>query len=420
MAVNFKFQITEIPPQEGYVKVSSERLVTGVALPFNVYVKDNGVIKKIFNKGNILNDVFIQILREKGFDEVYINKTEIKNLEFYLTKKREKRKDYDVKVAFKNYSFFKEKHFQIDRRLIIPNIKVNFSIYLLQGLELKKIVDASIDNPLIIDDKILSMEGDFLIEDRDIPLYEEYVNSLPELLGSCELTQEDNRTLKNLILKENSKVIMKELLKDPRSGGKIKKIGNLVDDIAVQIMNDPQSIYSLIMLKGHDYYTYTHSVNVAVLSIGLALHLGMSKDFVHKLGMGAILHDIGKTKISHEILNKQGRLTEDEYKTIKQHVLFGYEIVKEQKDFPVESFEAILQHHEKLTGEGYPFGLKGEEITIYGRITAIADCYDALTTRRPYKAPLTPFFSLSVLTREKKDYDKDILKEFIKMLGNVR
>lgn len=420
MAINFKCLITEIPPQEGLVKVPTERLRTGVALPFNVYVKENNVTKKIFNKGNVLNKVFLEILREKGFDNVYINREEIKNLELYLTQKKPKPKAQDIKIAFNNYSFFKEKHYQIDKKLLIPETKVNFSIYNLKGFELNKVVDASINKPVITEQNILELEGDFVIEDKDIPLYEEYIKSLPEILKNLILSKEDEKILKNLIFKENSKVLMKELLKDPRSGEKIKKVGSLVDNIINKIIEEPESIYSLLTIKGYDYYTYTHSINVGILAIGLGIHIKMDIDQIQKLGIGAILHDFGKTKIPHEILNKQGRLTDTEYQTIKQHVLMGYELIKDNKNVPKESFTAILQHHEKLTGEGYPYGIKDDEIGIFGRITAIADCYDALTTRRPYKSALTPFFALSIITREKKDYDKELLKEFIKMLGNVR
>jgi len=98
----------------------------------------------------------------------------------------------------------------------------------------------------------------------------------------------------------------------------------------------------------------------------------------------------------------------------------GYKLLKEQKEFPEESSSAVLQHHEKLSGKGYPFGLKGSEIKLFGRITAIADCYDALTTQRPYKPPLTPYFALSIIVKEKGDHDADLLKSFIKMLGKIK
>ncbi|WP_059176674.1 HD-GYP domain-containing protein [Thermodesulfovibrio aggregans] len=133
-----------------------------------------------------------------------------------------------------------------------------------------------------------------------------------------------------------------------------------------------------------------------------------------------MLHDLGKSQIPHEILNKQGKLNDTEYNIIKQHVLFGYELLENQKEFPKDSLTAVLQHHEKLSGKGYPFGLKADEIKLFGRITAIADCYDALTTRRPYKPPLTSYFALSIIVKEKGDYDPELLKAFIKMLGKIK
>jgi putative nucleotidyltransferase with HDIG domain len=154
--------------------------------------------------------------------------------------------------------------------------------------------------------------------------------------------------------------------------------------------------------------------------VGLAVQIGLDKERIIRLGLGAILHDIGKTQIPHEIVNKQGKLTDTEYNVIKQHVVRGYEILKEQKEVPEASLIAVLQHHEKLSGRGYPFGIKGKDIKLFGRITSIADCYDSLTTRRPYKPPLTPYFALSIIVKEKGDYDPELLKAFVKMLGKVK
>ena len=420
MAVNFKYQIKEITPTEGLIKVETKRLQTGITLPFNVYVKDNGVVKKVFNRGNILNKIFLEILEEKGFDYVYLDKTEIKSLEYFLSKKPVKPKVQDIKIAFSNYSFFKEKHYQIEKKLLIPGTEINFPIYNLKNLEFTKIINASDKNPAVITENIFSVEGELVIEEKDIPLYEEYIKGFQDKLAQADIEEEDKKIISNIIFKENSKVVMKELLKDPRSGKKIKEVQNLVENIIKKVIEEPDSIYGLLTLKGYNYYTYTHSINVGVLSIGLGIHIKLEKEKIQKLGIGAMLHDIGKANIPHEILNKQGKLTDTEYTIIKQHVIYGYEIIKENKEVPKESYAAVLQHHEKLTGRGYPYGLKEEEIELFGRITAIADCYDALTTRRPYKAPLTPFFALSILTREKKDYDKSLLIEFIKMLGNIK
>ncbi|MBI3592887.1 MAG: HD domain-containing protein [Nitrospirae bacterium] len=133
-----------------------------------------------------------------------------------------------------------------------------------------------------------------------------------------------------------------------------------------------------------------------------------------------MLHDIGKSAISHEILHKQGKLDDTEYRIIKNHVIEGEKILRAHKEFPTESLSAVLQHHEKLSGKGYPFKLSGNEIKPFGRIAAIADCYDALTTQRPYKQAFTPFYALSIVAKETGEYDPDLLKIFIKMLGKIK
>src|SRR5208283_4690300 len=175
-------------------------------------------------------------------------------------------------------------------------------------------------------------------------------------------------------------------------------------------------IYMLLSMKGYDYYTYTHSVNVAALAISLGLSIGLDRDDSEKLGMGTMLHDIGKSAISHEILCKQGRLSDVEYALIKSHVFEGENIMRKHKGFPDESFNAVLHHHEKLTGKGYPGGLSGKEISLFGRISAIADCYDALTTRRPYKVAYKPFPALKIIAKDTGDYDGELLRTFVKMI----
>lgn len=422
MAVNFKYQLREVtPPKESLVKVDLKRLQSGISLPFNVYVREGGVIKKIFNKGNILNRLFLDVLERKGFDSVYIDHSDLKTLEYCLkTESPKKKKIENLEIVFSNYSFNKEKHFQIDRRLVVAGTKVNYPIYNMRNLEFKKVIDASPDKPALVEQSILDLEGELVISEKDIPLYAEYIKSLQDLVEKEKIPEEDKKAMRNMIFKENTKILVKELLKDPRSGLKIKELSSFVDGLITKIMQEPETIHELLTLRGYDFYTYTHSINVGVLSVGLGLNIKMDKDKLHKLAIGSILHDIGKTQIPHIILNKQGKLTEIEYRTIKEHVLLGYKIVCENKEIPQESIKALLQHHEKLSGRGYPFGLKDDEIDIFGRITSIADCYDALTTRRPYKAPLTPYMALCIITNEKNNYDKQLLIEFIKMLGNVK
>ena len=211
---------------------------------------------------------------------------------------------------------------------------------------------------------------------------------------------------------------MKDLFDDPRSGENIKEAQNAVSAMIDSLTANKDTIHDLLSLRGFDYYTYTHSVNVGVLSIGLGVAINLSKDDTEKLGVGALLHDIGKSSIPSEILNKQGRLDNREFMIIQGHVLEGERLVKENK-LPRESIPAVVQHHEKISGRGYPLHLSEKEIALFGKITAIADCYDALTTNRPYRQALTPFQALVTISKETGNYDAELLKIFIKMLGKI-
>ncbi len=412
MAVNYKSQVKEVS-QADYIKIDVQNIHSGKFLPFDVYVKHGDTLKKLFNKGMIISKIHLDVLTEKGISYVYIDSSEQERLDTYIRKPTTQESVLDSPVLFQNYSFNKEQYFQIERNLLHPDSKINFSVYCLENFNLNKIIDASDESPKLISDFKIPLYGDLLIKSSDIQRYRDYLSSL-------EKNQAENSETRYLILKESAKVHMRELLSEPRSGEKIKKISDVVENLIVTLNENPDSIYDLLTLRGHDYYTYTHCINVGALAVGLGLQAGLDKETVYHLGVGAILHDIGKAEIPHEILNKQGKLTDYEYRVIQTHVRLGYEILKQHKFISPKSLDAELHHHEKLSGRGYPLGLKGKEISLFGRITEIADCYDALTTRRPYKPPYTPFFALSIIVKEKGDHDPDLLKAFIKMLGKIK
>ncbi len=414
MAVNFKSQVKKLSSPE-LVKINVSVIKSKSVLPFDVYIKDGGIVKKIFNKGTIISNLDLQILSEQGISSVYIETEDTSKLDEYIKKPSKKESILESPVLFKNYSFMKEQYFQIERNLLIPNTKINFSLYLLKDWNFKTVLESSEKNPKIISEEQISSEGDLLIKREDIPKYEDYLRSLE---NNKEIVEDKEKLY--LITKETAKAHMKELLSDPRSGEKIKKMEKVVENIILTLSENPDSIYDMLTLRGYDYYTYTHCINVGTLAIGLGIHIGLKKDEIFELGLGAMLHDIGKAEIPHEILNKQGKLTDYEYKFIQKHVILGYEILSQNKSISPKSLEAELHHHEKLSGRGYPYGLKGNDISLFGKITEIADCYDALTTRRPYKPPYTPFFALSILVNEKGDHDIELLKAFIKMLGKIK
>ncbi|MBS4061485.1 MAG: HD domain-containing protein [Bacteroidetes bacterium] len=315
-------------------------------------------------------------------------------------------------TGFQRYFLKKDDFHQIDKDALFSGREINFSIFINKDFDFQPVINASDNMPQKVSPEILDMEGDIAIKASDIPLYNKYLKFLEDV------DLPDNN--KTILMKEKSKIILRDVLADPRDSENIKRSSAAVEKIADTILNNNDALYDLLSIINYDYYLYTHSVNVAVLSIGLGVSIGLPKKEISNLGLGAILHDIGKSSIPPEILNKSGRLTESEFKIMKFHVLEGAKILRRHKCFPEESFPAVTQHHEKLSGMGYPFGIKASNMKLYGKITAIADCYDSLTARTPYKYPLAPFSALNIIVKETENYDHELLAAFIKMLGRVK
>lgn len=165
----------------------------------------------------------------------------------------------------------------------------------------------------------------------------------------------------------------------------------IVHTIVEKIIENRNIIVNMIDLKSYDNYTYYHSVNVGVLSLVMGVALGMNRTSLYKLGLGALLHDIGKVFIDRKIIDKQGPLTPEEYETVKRHPTIGYEyLLKANLDLPVSGLIGILQHHERIDGSGYPDGLVGKKINRFSRIISIADVFDAMTSDRPYRPAMMP------------------------------
>lgn len=403
---------------EPHIQVPQDKLIEGTRLTFNVFIKDGSMFVPFFNAGMVFTRFATQVLIERKIHNVFVSPDEREALQAYLFHNRNRKtSEHEELKVFKEYSHFKEQVYQIDRALLVHGADINFSLYLLNRFSLVPIVEATESAHARIPDKITESHGDIVIKKQDLPLYNEYLKNfkVPE-----NLTDVEKNKLKGIAIRENSKVLMKDLIDDPRSGEKMKQSAVVVNNMVDAMLENPEAIYNLLSLRSYDYYTYTHCVNVAVMSIGLANGIGMKRTEVEKLGVGAMLHDVGKSATPHEILNKQGKLTEQEYRIIQSHVIEGEKLLKDHPVFPQEAMPAVTQHHEKLTGKGYPNKLKGKDLHIYGRISSIADCYDALTTRRPYKKAFTPFYALSLIAKETGDYDPDLLKVFIRMLGKIK
>lgn len=175
-----------------------------------------------------------------------------------------------------------------------------------------------------------------------------------------------------------------------RAEDQLETIGKVINDIVDEIIHNRKLMVNVVDLRTFDDYTFSHSVNVAVLSVVMGTVLGLNRQSLNELAMGALIHDIGKVFINRNIVNKPGRLTTEEFIEMKKHSEKGYNYLRTHGQVKDHALQAVLLHHEQYNGNGYPFGLSGDNIDFFGRIVCVADVYDALTSDRPYRHAMLP------------------------------
>lgn len=192
----------------------------------------------------------------------------------------------------------------------------------------------------------------------------------------------------------------------------------LVEEIAYSVMRNPGALIGLARLKTADDYTYMHSVAVCALMIALSRQLKLNDEETREAGLAGLLHDIGKMAVPATILNKPGKLTDEEFISIKEHPAAGYQMLLEAKGVGAIALDVCLHHHEKMDGTGYPKGLEGDQISLYARMGAVCDVYDAITSNRPYKAGWCPAESLRKMSEwSRGHFDDRVFQAFVKSIG---
>lgn len=192
----------------------------------------------------------------------------------------------------------------------------------------------------------------------------------------------------------------------------------LVDDIAASVLRGGDVLIGLARLKTADNYTYMHSVAVCALMTALARELGLAPEQVRSAGLAGLLHDIGKMAVPSTILNKPGSLNEAEFSSVRAHPAAGHRMLQGLGEIDPVALDVCLHHHEKLDGSGYPRGLRGEQISLFARMGAICDVYDAITSNRPYKQGWCPADSLRRMAAWRGGHlDAQLFAAFVKCLG---
>jgi len=191
----------------------------------------------------------------------------------------------------------------------------------------------------------------------------------------------------------------------------------IVNDIVASVARNHGAIISLVRLKGKDDYTYMHSVAVCALMVALARELGLNEEQTRQAGIAGLFHDVGKMVIPDEILNKPGALLDEEFVVMRRHTEFGHAILSRSKQIDDVCLDVCLHHHEKMDGTGYPHKMKGDEISLFAKMGAICDVYDAITSNRPYKVGWEPGVSLNRMAQWTGHFDQVVFKAFVKCVG---
>ena len=203
------------------------------------------------------------------------------------------------------------------------------------------------------------------------------------------------------------------LYNNSESGNFTETANNITDELVTAINSNAAIAVDISILKTSDEYTFKHSVDVATISMIIAQNLNMSKQDIHNIGVAGLLHDMGKSRIPLEILNKPARLNDEEFEMMKRHSQLGYEILKQKEEFSPAVSLAVLQHHEKMNGKGYPMGVTSDKIINYAKILSVADVYDALVTERPYKKPFTQRNAIELIMSMTEELDIESMRSFL-------
>jgi HD-GYP domain-containing protein (c-di-GMP phosphodiesterase class II) len=304
---------------------------------------------------------------------------------------------------------------RIDKRLITEGSKIDFNLFLPN--ETKSAMSLFLQSDTAVDGnakvKLREIEG-LYVSEEDEALYQAYVSRHLQSIAKASDISIDQKA--HLIYEKASETV-KLMFKNPESLENVKNAQDVVNGSIEIILNDHCAVESLMKITAHDYYTHTHSVNVSIYTLSLGAFLGIEGKDLEVLGMAAILHDLGKSKIDYEIINKNGKLTDDEFIQMKRHPALGHEIALKLGIKDERILSGIRHHHEKIEGRGYPDSLNGDQVSYFARIIGVCDVFDALSTKRSYKDPMSSYESLLLMKQQMVGHlDMDIVNSFIKML----
>jgi HD-GYP domain-containing protein (c-di-GMP phosphodiesterase class II) len=302
--------------------------------------------------------------------------------------------------------------FQIKVGTLIPNTPFPFDLYVLVN---RRHIHYLKQGEFLTLDKIskLSASDQFFVPLEQRQLFKNFV------FASLNATNIEV-AVKARILRDSSLSLVEEIYEKKDISNALDESKDLIGQFVTLMDETPESIDHLLELSSHDFYTFNHSLDVAVYSLGIGKMVGMNAKDLVELGRGAIFHDIGKKWVDAEIICKKGTLDDAEWAQMQRHPEYGLKILSEYENVSDAIKACCFEHHESFLGNGYPQGLDAASIHPMARIVAIADTFDALTTQRSYNQPMTPKDAILFMTGKIKDkYDPDILKAMSSVLLKI-
>ena len=313
-------------------------------------------------------------------------------------------------MAANNEKTNNEKFIKVRLNSLYANAPIPFDLYVLIN---NKQIHYLRAGQSLKQDKLNKFESkapdSFYLKIEDRPAYKKYVH---EYLNSDVLSARE----KAIMLRESSLTLIEELYESPDISNALNESKIVIDQFIDLMGAEPEAMSHLISLSSHDFYTYTHSLDVSIYALGLAQILRFGPAELLEMGQGALFHDIGKRQVSVDIITKDGPLNDVEWAQMQKHPQYGLVILNEHK-----ATEAIIaccfEHHESVAGNGYPQQLQAHEIHPMAKIVALSDTFDALTTQRSYNKPMKPTAAVDFMrTKLAGRYDEDMLKAMSEVL----
>ena len=286
--------------------------------------------------------------------------------------------------------------------------------------EIAKITEAGIHEIYIDTQKGLDVSHAISIDEVNATLQQEMIEAVinePAPIITLSFAEELGRANR---IKSQAHALVKTVMQDVRLGRavELEQVEPMIESITESVLSNSGALLTLLRIKNKDDYTFLHSVSVGTLMIAFCRSVGMDMETIHLAGLGGILHDTGKALVPDEVLNKPGRLTEEEFDIIKRHPRDGFDILSRTEGISEIPLDITLHHHERVDGSGYPHNLKGDTISTLAKMAAIVDVYDAITADRCYHKGMAPTDALrKIFEWSKYHFDPKLVQAFMRCVG---